>query len=166
MKKIVAWVQREGLEGYLSFEDKELIITHTDPREVKKEEKTEKVDKTEKKRARNPSLESGQKKYERKSAKESKEGKKPVPTNCKELNDILKIYSKMVNIPVKTLLERLDQVSGDFIQLDNYIETKDNKLLWSAEEDEVLRKGGVQVEMLKRYRGAAVEARKKYLGII
>jgi hypothetical protein len=33
-------------------------------------------------------------------------------------------------------------VSGDFVHLDNYIETKDSKLLWSAEEDEILRKGG------------------------
>jgi len=48
----------------------------------------------------------------------------------------------MVNLPIKTLLERLDQVSGDFAQLDNYIETKDNKILWSNEEDEILRKGG------------------------
>jgi hypothetical protein len=38
----------------------------------------------------------------------------------------------MVNVPIKTLLEKLDQVSGDFVQLDNYIETKDNKLLWSS----------------------------------
>lgn len=85
--------------------------------------------------------------------------------NCKELNDILKLYSKMVNIPIKTLLERLDQVSGDFLQLDNYIETKDSKLLWSQEEDEILRKGGVEVELLRKYRGTAVDARKKYLNI-
>lgn len=85
--------------------------------------------------------------------------------NCKELNDILKLYSKMVNIPIKTLLERLDQVSGDFLQLDNYIETKDSKLLWSQEEDEILRKGGVEVELLRKYRGSAVDARKKYLNI-
>jgi len=71
----------------------------------------------------------------------------------------------MVNIPIKTLLERLDQVSGDFIQLDNFIETKDSKLLWSQEEDEILRKGGVEVELLRKYRGASVDARKKYLGI-
>ena len=84
--------------------------------------------------------------------------------NCKELNDIMKLYSKMVNIPIKTLLEKLDQVSGDFLQLDNYIETKDSKLLWSQEEDDILRKGGVEVELLRKYRGAAVDARKKYLG--
>lgn len=77
----------------------------------------------------------------------------------------MKWYSKMVNVPCKTLLERLDQVSGDFIQLDNFIETKDSKLLWSPEEDEILRNGGVEVELLRKYRGAAVDARKKYLGI-
>ena len=49
----------------------------------------------------------------------------------------------MVNIPNKVLLEKLDQLSGDFLQLDNYIESKDNKLLWSSEEDDILRKGGV-----------------------
>jgi len=43
----------------------------------------------------------------------------------KELRDILKLCSKMVNLPILTLLEKLDQVYGDFIQLDNYIEIKD-----------------------------------------
>lgn len=71
----------------------------------------------------------------------------------------------MVNVPIKTLLERLDQVSGDFLQLDNYLETKDSKLLWSAEEDDILRKGGVEVELLRKYRGTGVEARRKYLGL-
>jgi hypothetical protein len=156
MKKIVSWVELEGLEGYLYFQDKDLRITLNDPSEVKKEEKTEK------KRPRNTSLDASEKKYDRK----GKETKKPLPTNCKELNDIMKLYSKMVNVPVKTLLERLDQVSGDFIQLDNYIENKDSKLLWSPEEDEVLRKGGFEVELLRKYRGAAVDARRKYLGII
>lgn len=89
-----------------------------------------------------------------------------MPTNCKELNDILKLYSKMVNVPIKTLLELLHQVSGDFVQLDNYIESKDSKLLWTPEEDDILRKGGVEVELLRKYRGATVDARKKYLNIV
>ena len=103
-----------------------------------------------------------EKKFEK---KKETGNKKAIPTNCKELNDILKIYSKMVNIPIKTLLEKLDQVSGDFTQLDNYIETKDSKILWSTEEDEILRKGGAEVELLKRYRGATLDARRAYLGI-
>jgi hypothetical protein len=37
----------------------------------------------------------------------------------------------MVNIPVKDLLEKLDKLSGDLVSLDNYIETKDDRLLWS-----------------------------------
>ena len=75
------------------------------------------------------------------------------------------MYSRMVNIPVKTLLEWLDQVSGDFCVLDAYVETKDSKILWSAEEDEILRKGGVEVEMLKKYKGdTLVDARRKYIG--
>lgn len=156
MKKIVSWVEREGVEGYLYFEDKELRLSLTDPREDKKDKKEDT-----KKRPRGTSLETSEKKYEKKGGA----AKKPLPTNCKELNDILKLYSRMVNVPIKTLLERLDQVSGDFTQLDNFVESKDSKLLWSAEEDDILRKGGVEVELLRKYRGAAVDARKKYLGI-
>ena len=48
----------------------------------------------------------------------------------------------MVNVPVKTLAEKLDQLSGDLVELDNYIETKDARMLWTEEEDEILRKGG------------------------
>jgi hypothetical protein len=39
-------------------------------------------------------------------------------------------------------------------------------MLWSAEEDEILKKGGPELELLKRYRGnEGVEIRKKYLGL-
>ena len=48
----------------------------------------------------------------------------------------------MVNVPVKTLAEKLDQLSGDLVELDNYIETKDARMLWTPEEDEILKKGG------------------------
>lgn len=58
---------------------------------------------------------------------------------------MLRIYSKMVNIPVRDLLEKLDKLSGDLVALDTYIETKDDRLLWSFEEDEILRKGGAEV---------------------
>ena len=71
----------------------------------------------------------------------------------------------MVNIPVKTLTEKLDQLSGDLVALDNYIETKDARLLWSPEEDEILKRGGPELEILRRYRGADVEIRRKYLGL-
>mgnify|MGYP006928818974 FL=1 len=71
----------------------------------------------------------------------------------------------MVNIPVKDLLEKLDKLSGDLVALDNYIETKDDRLLGSFEEDEVLRKGGSEIEVLRKYRGNGIEIRKKYLGI-
>lgn len=37
----------------------------------------------------------------------------------------------MVNYPVKTLVEKLDQLSGDLVALDNYIETKDARMLWT-----------------------------------
>lgn len=71
----------------------------------------------------------------------------------------------MVNVPVKSLTEKLDQLSGDLVALDNYIETKDARLLWTAEEDEILKKGGPELEILRRYRGNDVDVRKKYLGI-
>ena len=136
----------------MSVEGGELRVHFNDPKD-KSEEKSDK------KRPRGASLEASEKKFK-------KEGsKKAVPINCKELNDIMKLYAKMVNVPIRTLLEKLDQVSGDFMQLDNYIETKDSKILWTAEEDEILRRGGVEVELLKKYRGAAVEARRRYLGI-
>ena len=51
----------------------------------------------------------------------------------------------MVNITVKDLLEKLDKLSGDMVALDNYIETKDERMLWTFEEDEILRKGGNEV---------------------
>lgn len=88
-----------------------------------------------------------------------------MPARCKDLNEVMKMYSRMVNIPIKSLLEKLDQVSGDFTQLDAYIESKDNKLLWSPEEDDILRKGGVEVDLLRKYRGDTLDARKKYLGL-
>lgn len=58
MKKIVSWVQREGVEGYLYFEDKELKISHNESKEDKRQEKKE-----DKKRQRTASLESSEKKF-------------------------------------------------------------------------------------------------------
>jgi hypothetical protein len=71
----------------------------------------------------------------------------------------------MVNMSVNSLLEKLDQVSGDVVELDSYIETKDPRILWTPEEDEILAKGGVELELLRKYRGVAVEKRRKYLGL-
>ena len=48
----------------------------------------------------------------------------------------------MVNVPVQTLTEKLDQLSGDIANLDHYIETKDARMLWTSEEDDILKKGG------------------------
>jgi hypothetical protein len=110
-------------------------------------------DKTdENKRARPTSLEQESKKVEKKAVQKIK----TVPTNCKELNEVLRIYSKMVNIPVRDLLEKLDKLSGDLVALDNYVETKDDRLLWSFEEDEILRKNGAEVEILRKYRGNGI----------
>lgn len=43
----------------------------------------------------------------------------------------MKVYSKMTITTNKTLLKLLDQVSGNFVTLDNYLETKDERLLWT-----------------------------------
>lgn len=107
-------------------------IQSNDPRENKEDRK----------RVRAPSLQAEGRKHE-------KGGKNPrlknLPANCKELNEVLKLYSKMVNTPIKTLAQKLDQLSGDLVELDNYIETKDARMLWTEEEDEILRKGGPEL---------------------
>ena len=48
----------------------------------------------------------------------------------------------MVNIPVKTCIQRLDQLPGDLAELDNYIETKDARILQTSDEDEILQNKG------------------------
>lgn len=59
MKKIVQWVEREGVEGFLFFEGKELKINLNDPKEEKQEKKEEPT----KKRNRTASLDSSEKKF-------------------------------------------------------------------------------------------------------
>lgn len=89
MKKIVSWIEKEGVEGYLVFDNGELKIQHVDPREGQ-----------DRKRQRTAAQESELKKHE----KVSKGSRlKNIPSNCKELSEVLKLYSKMVNIPVKVL---------------------------------------------------------------
>lgn len=38
-------------------------------------------------------------------------------------------------------------------------------MLWTPEEDQILRKGGQDVKILRRYRGDAVTKRIAYLGL-
>jgi hypothetical protein len=121
MKKIVNWIEKDGLKGYLIFDNGEMRIQHSDPREGQ-----------EKKRHRTMAHEAEMKKHENIS-KSSR--LKNIPSNCRELSEVIKLYSKMVNVSVKTLTEKLDQLSGDLVALDNYIETKDARLLWTPEED-------------------------------
>lgn len=129
MKQIVSWIEKFGVSGYLSFDENSILkISDSDSKDKIEDNK----------RARPVSLEQESKKGEKKVAPKIK----TVPTNCKELNEVLRIYSKMVNIPVRDLLEKLDKLSGDLVALDSYIETKDERILWSFEEDEILRKGG------------------------
>ena len=120
MKRIVSWIEKEGVEGYLVFDiNGDMKIQLNDPREGQ-----------ERKRHRPAAQDAESKKHE-KIAKGSR--LKNIPSNCKELSEVLKLYSKMVNVPIKTLTEKLDQLSGDLVALDNYIETKDARLLWTPE---------------------------------
>lgn len=145
MKKIVEYVEKDGIEGFIVFQNGEFKIVKTDPREGK--------------RTRPESLEKEDKKIER-------QIKRVVPPQCAELNNVLSVYSKMVNVPIPYLIEKLDQASGDLVTLDRYIETKDQRLLWSEEDDQVLLRGGVELQVLRRYRGDKdVEKRRAYLGI-
>lgn len=66
MKKIVSWVEREGVDGFLFFEDKDLRIGHTDPKEEKRVEEKKEEKKEDKKRQRTASLEASEKKFEKK----------------------------------------------------------------------------------------------------
>ena len=118
MKKIVNWVENEGTRGFLSFVGEELYIQTNEPYKAPK-------------RRRAASLEREAKKQER----FGKGVKLPSNNNCKELNETLRAYSKMVNIPMKTLVQKLHQVSGDLVELDKYVESKDARLLWTEAED-------------------------------
>ena len=77
----------------------------------------------------------------------------------------LKVYSKLAHVPVKTLVQKLDQLSGDLSELDQYIETKDARMLWTSEEDDILKGNGPEVEILRKYKGKGLELRRKYLGL-
>ena len=52
MKKIVSWVESEGVEGHLTFDDKEIKISLQDPKDERKTEDK----KEDKKRPRGASL--------------------------------------------------------------------------------------------------------------
>lgn len=151
MKRIVEWVEKEGLEGYLSFDKGELRIGKSDPKEAR--------DASSAKRPREESL-------DKEGLALEKQVKRVVPPQCAELNNVLSVYSKVVGMPVKALLEKLDEVSGDLIALDKYVETRDARLLWSEEDDKILAKGGVELQVLKKYRGEKeIQKRRAYLGI-
>ena len=149
MKKIVNWVESEGPNGYLTYISDELFLQRNEPIQQVKRKRPTSLDKEAKLEERTGKTLRGMK----------------IPNNCKELHETLRVYSKMVDIPMKVLLAKLDQVSGDLIELDKYVETKDARLLWTAAEDEILKSKGPELDILKRYRGPAVETRKKYLGI-
>jgi|JI61114C2RNA_FD_contig_41_3942174_length_895_multi_7_in_0_out_0_1 hypothetical protein len=152
MKKIVEWVEKEGIEGYLVFDKNEVRVSKTDPKESNRELSAAK-------RPREETLDNEGKAME-------KQVKRVVPPQCTELNNILSIYSKMMGVSVKFLLEKLDEVSGDLLALDKYVETRDNRLLWSDDDDKILVKGGVELQVLKKYRGEKeIEKRREYLGL-
>ena len=45
----------------------------------------------------------------------------PISNEKRTLNEVLKLYSRMMEIPVLVLLRLLDSVSGDMRQLDEYL---------------------------------------------
>lgn len=110
MKRIVEFVEREGVEGFLVFQGGEFRVVKADPREGRR----------------------GKQEAIAEDKKIDRQIKRVVPPQCAELNNVLSVYSKMVNVPVQYLIEKLDQVSGDLVTLDRYIETKDQRLLWSV----------------------------------
>lgn len=74
-----------------------------------------------------------------------KKAKRNVPHDFTELNDALAVYSRSVNIPISELLLYLDKTSGDLVALDRYIETRDERLLWSDQEDFLVKTGGTSL---------------------
>jgi hypothetical protein len=106
----LGFVEREGVEGYLVFQNGEFTVLKGDPKQG---------------RTVKQQMEKDQRNIDR-------QIKRVVPSQCAELNNVLSVYSKMVNVPVQYLIEKLDQVSGDLVTLDRYIETKDQRLLWSV----------------------------------
>lgn len=125
MKQIVSWVEVNGLEGFMSFVNGELriISSISQPNLSFSNCKSGNLPRKSIKNIINVPLENRQPTNSR------------VPVKCKMLNEVLKMYSKMVCIPIKTLLRLLHQVSGDMEELDRYIESRDERLLWTAEED-------------------------------
>lgn len=58
--------------------------------------------------------------------------------DLESLNKVLIIYSSMVRKPMKQVLELLHQACGDFCDLDHYLETNDQRVLWTDSEDKIL----------------------------
>ena len=147
MKKITEYLEKEGVEGYLVYQNNEIKITLRDPKEG-----------VPGKRPRQEALDAEEKVVEKKA-------KRNVPSNLTELNDTLAVYSRTVNIPIPELLIYLDKTSGDLTALDRFIETRDERLLWTDQEDQLIKSGGSELEALKKYRTERdIQARKAYLG--
>ena len=79
-----------------------------------------------------------------------------------ELASVLNVLANEYSTTLPSLLRKLDTVSGNLDQLDRYYTQGDQKVLWSAEEDELLEKG--KEGLLARFKGEeSVEQRKKYI---
>ena len=146
MRKITEYLEKEGVEGYITYQGDGIAISARDPKEG-----------VAPKRPRNEN-------YEPEDQVSEKRNKRNVPPTLSELNDTLAVYSKTVAFTIPELLGFLDRTSGDLIALDKYIETRDERLLWSEEEDSLLKAGGASLEALKRYRTEKdIQTRKAYL---
>lgn len=145
MRKVTEYLEKEGVEGYMSFQNEEIVISSKDPKEGSVAKRP---------RFDNLEIDEGA----------EKRSKRNVPPAVSELNDTLAVYSKTVGLTIPELLGYLDRASGDLIALDRFIETRDERLLWSEEEDALIKAGGASLEALKRYRAEKeIQARKAYL---
>jgi hypothetical protein len=78
-----------------------------------------------------------------------------------ELAELLNVLAHEYGTTLPVVIRKLDRVSGDVKALDRIYSQKDDKLEWTAEEDELLSKNPA---ILSRWKGEeAVNLRKLYL---
>ena len=78
-----------------------------------------------------------------------------------QLAQVLNVLGREYGISLPAMIRKLDRVSGDVRALEKGLVNKDDKLEWTADEDELLNKNS---SLLIKWKGEeAVELRKKYL---
>ena len=64
--------------------------------------------------------------------------------NANEIDYYLTIVEEYMGIPKQELVKIFNQVSADYKALVEYLETDNENLLWTAEEDKILQNLGQQ----------------------